>query len=354
MIHFLGYNEKDFPVHELPADDAILGRVIEEHRERYYVMTEKGVFESGVTGKIIYNSESKDAFPAVGDWVLLSPLDESQGIIHQILPRKTVLRRRAKNKKAGEQVIAANIDTAFVVMAGNEDFSINRLERYLTIIYEGGVKPVIILNKTDLFSEEETQILINEIKERHPNADLLWTSALTERGLKYINEHLQIGKTYGFVGSSGVGKSSLINRLTGGERQKVNEISEASDKGKHTTTYRELIELENGAFLIDTPGMREVGISANDIGLEETFADIYQLAEQCRFRDCTHTGEPGCAVIAACETGTLKKAKLDNYLHLKKESDYYQMDDYEKRVRDRSFAKMVKEVKRLKGMKHKS
>lgn len=353
MIDFLGYNEKDFPVHALPTDDAILGRVIEEHRERYFVMTEQGVFEAGVTGKIMYTSDSKDAFPAVGDWVLLSPLDASQGIIHHILPRKTVLRRRAKNKKAGEQVIAANIDTAFVVMAGNEDFSINRLERYLTIIYDGGVKPVIILNKTDLFSEEEIQILINEIKERHPDADLLWTSALTERGLQYISEHLQAGKTYGFVGSSGVGKSSLINRLTGGERQKVNLISDATDKGRHTTTYRELIELKNGAFLIDTPGMREVGISATDVGLEETFADIYQLAEHCRFRDCTHTGEPGCAVIAACEKGTLPKAKLENFLHLKKESDYYQMDDYEKRVRDRSFAKMVKEVKRMKGSKFK-
>ncbi len=353
MNDFLGYNEKDFPITEMPSDDAILGRVIEEHRERYFVASREGVYEAGVTGRIMYTSESKDAFPAVGDWVLLSPMDDHEGIIHQIIPRKTVLRRRSKSKKAKEQVIAANIDTAFVVMAGNEDFSLNRLERYLTIIYDGGVKPVIILNKTDLFNEEEVQEFVNEIKKRHPDAELIWTSALTEKGLKYIKEHLSPGKTYGFVGSSGVGKSSLINRLTGGERQKVNHISDATDKGRHTTTYRELIELENGSFLIDTPGMREVGLSATDAGLEETFSDIYELSYSCRFSDCTHTNEPGCAVLQAVKSETLQQEKLDNFHHLKRESDYYQMDDYEKRMKDKSFTKMVKEVKRVRGLKHK-
>ncbi|MFA6618944.1 MAG: ribosome small subunit-dependent GTPase A [Candidatus Neomarinimicrobiota bacterium] len=348
MIDLLGYNEKDFPVNELPCDDAILGRVIEEHRERYFVMTENGVFEAGVTGKIMYSFESKDSYPAVGDWVLLSPLDEDQGIIHQILARKTLLRRRAKNKKDGEQVIAANIDTAFIVMAGNEDFSINRLERYLTIVYNGGIEPVIILNKTDLFSEEEIKSLIQEIKDRHPDVKLVWTSALTKEGIEHIVEHLLPGKTYGFIGSSGVGKSSLINRLTGGERQKVAHISNSSDKGRHTTTYRELIELENGALLIDTPGMREIGISANELGLEETFSDIFDLALDCRFSDCTHRKEPGCAVIAAVERGELQQAKLDNFHQLKLESDYYQMNDYEKRIRDKSFSKMMKEIKRNK------
>lgn len=348
MNNFLAYKEKDFPITELPCDDAILGRVIEEHRERYFVMTEKGIFEAGVTGKIMYSSESKDSYPAVGDWVLLSPLDDDEGIIHQILTRKTLLRRRAKNKKDGEQVIAANIDTAFIVMAGNEDFSINRLERYLTIIYNGGIEPVIILNKTDLFTDEEIKELIKEIKDRHPDVKLICTSALTEKGINYIVEHLSAGKTYGFIGSSGVGKSSLINRLTGGERQKVGHISDATDKGRHTTNYRELIELENGAFLIDTPGMREIGMSANELGLEETFSDIFELASGCRFSDCSHTKEPGCAVIAAVARGELQQKKLDNFHQLKQESDYYQMDDYEKRLKDKSFSKMMKEFKRNK------
>jgi ribosome biogenesis GTPase / thiamine phosphate phosphatase len=345
MINFLGYNEKEFPLPDMPSDDAMLGRVIEEHRERYFVMCEKGVYEAGVTGKIMFTSGSKDEFPAVGDWVVLTPMDDDQGIIHQILKRKTILRRRASGRKAGEQVIAANIDIAFVVMSGDEDFSLNRLERYLTIIYDGNIKPVIILNKTDLFNEEEIADFIEEIKTRHPDAELIWTSALTEKGVKYITEHLLPGKTYCFIGSSGVGKSSLINRLTGGERQKVKSISDATAKGRHTTTYRELIELENGSFLVDTPGMREVGIFGSELGLEETFADIVALAEKCRFRDCTHTSEPGCVVLAACESGELQEAKLENYLRLKRESDFYQMEEYERRQKGRSFAKMVKEVK---------
>ena len=353
MTGFLGYNDKDFPLPELPGDDAILGRVIEEHRERYYVATESGVFEAGVTGKIMFDADTKDKFPAVGDWVILSPMDEFQGIIHEILPRKTLLRRRSSGRKAGEQVIAANIDTAFVVMAGNEDFSLNRLERYLTISYDGKIKPIIILNKTDLFTEEEVGSFVKEIKERHPDAELVWTSALTEKGLKYVVEHLIPGKTYCFVGSSGVGKSSLINRLTGKERQETGQISDATAKGRHITTYRELIELENGAFLIDTPGMREVGLSASDAGLEETFADIFALADECRFRDCSHTSEPGCAVLAAVAAGELHQGKLDNFLRLKRESDFFQMDDYEKRAKQRSFAKMVKEYKRLKDSKRK-
>jgi len=353
MNGFLGYNEKDFPLPEMPADDAIVGRVVEEHRERYFVMTEQGIYEAGVTGKIMFSSDSKDEFPAVGDWVILSPMDDEQGIIHQILPRKTILRRRSKGKRSGEQVIAANIDIAFVVMSGDEDFSLNRLERYLTIIYDGNIKPIIILNKTDLFNDEEIERLVKEIKTRHPDAELVWTSALTEKGLKYVTEHLLPGKTYCFVGSSGVGKSSLINRLTGTDRQMTGQISDSTAKGRHVTTYRELIELKNGSYLIDTPGMREVGLSASDAGLEETFSDIIILAENCRFRDCTHTNEPGCAVLAACEAGELQREKLENYHRLKRESDYYQMDDYEKRAKQRSFAKMVKEVKRYKDTNRK-
>ncbi len=344
MIDFLGYNEKDFPIPELPSEDTCIGRVVEEHRERYFVMCEQGIIEAGVTGKIMFNSESKDEFPAVGDWVVLTPMDDEQGIIHQILPRKTVFRRRASGRKTGDQVIAANIDIAFVVMSGDEDFSLNRLERYLTIIYDGNIIPIIILNKTDLFTIDETNEFVDEIKTRHPDTKLVWTSALTESGIKYIIEHLSPGKTYCFVGSSGVGKSSLINRLTGGERQRVDTISDSTAKGKHTTTYRELIELENGSFLVDTPGMREVGISGSDAGLEETFADIIAVAENCRFRDCTHTNEPGCAVITACESGELQEAKLENYLRLKRESDFYQMQEYERRQKGRSFTKMIKEV----------
>ncbi|MCK4812722.1 MAG: ribosome small subunit-dependent GTPase A [Candidatus Marinimicrobia bacterium] len=351
MISFLGYNDKDFPLPDPMPEGMLIGRVVEEHRGHYFVMYEKGLIEAGVTGKIIHTSESKEAFPAVGDWVVMAISDKNQALIHDILPRKTVLRRRASGKIIAEQVIAVNIDIAFVVMSGDENFSLNRLERYLTIIYNGGIIPIIILNKTDLFTKAEVDIQVLEIKKRHLGVTVVWTSAMTEEGLNFVHKTLLPGKTYCFVGSSGVGKSSLINRLIGEQRQYVKEISAATAKGQHATTYRELIELDNGSLLIDTPGMREVGLVAADAGLEETFADIITLAQNCRFSDCTHSNEPGCAVIAACKAGNLQVEKLDNYLRLKRESDYFQMDTYERRQKDKTFAKMVKEFKRNKPKK---
>ncbi|MBN2781022.1 MAG: ribosome small subunit-dependent GTPase A [Candidatus Marinimicrobia bacterium] len=351
MKNFLGCNSHDFPLPEGMPADVRLARVIEEHRERYFLACPEGIYEAGVTGKIMFGSGGSEDFPAVGDWVAFTPLDDRQGIIHEVLPRKTLLRRRASGRKGGEQMLGANIDIAFIVMAGDEDFSLNRLERYLTIIHEGGIVPVVILNKTDLFTEEELEAFVAGIRHRHPRITLVRTSALTEDGLDFVQGSLLPGKTYCFLGSSGVGKSSLINRLVGGERQRISDLSDATGKGRHTTTYRELIELENGSLLIDTPGMREVGISASDFGLEETFSDIIELAERCRFSDCTHTSEPGCAVIAAAETGGLSPDKLENYLRLKRESDLFRMEDHDRRKKEKNFTKIVREYKRLKPKK---
>jgi ribosome biogenesis GTPase len=321
------------------------GRVIEEHRERYYIQCGQEVIEAGVSGKIMYSSENRLGFPAVGDMVIVEYLQDGSGVIRELKPRTSVLVRRAAGRHAGEQILAANIDYAFVVMSGDEDFSLNRLDRYLTIIYEGGIRPLIILNKTDLLSEDMRDALLNEIKERHAAIPVIMASALTEKGADEIKKELQAGKIYCFIGSSGVGKSSLINRLTGSEQLAINPLSTASAKGIHTTTYRQLIELQNGSMLIDTPGLREVGLTGSDAGIDETFVDISGIAQNCRFRDCTHTREPGCAVIAAVQEGVLAAEKLENYLRLKGESQYYQMKDYERRQKDRQFGRMIKEYK---------
>jgi ribosome biogenesis GTPase / thiamine phosphate phosphatase len=329
------------------SENILTGRVIEEHRERYYVQCENEILEAGIKGRIMHLSGSRPAFPAVGDMVLLERLEDGRGIIHECLPRTSVLMRRAAGRHSGEQVIAANIDFAFIVMSGDEDFSLNRLERYLTIVHEGDIRPVIILNKSDLLSPDKTESLLAEIRERHPGITLITASAVAAGGIDKLKKELIAEKLYCFIGSSGVGKSSLINRLTGSEQLEVNPLSTASAKGVHTTTFRQLIELKNGSMLIDTPGLREVGLTGTEAGLYETFSDITTLAENCRYRDCRHEKEPGCAVRAACEAGNLHPEKLENYLRLKRESDYYQMPDHEKRRQNKNFAKTIKEFKRL-------
>ena len=329
------------------SDNVQTGRVLEEHRERYYVQCGQEVLEAGIKGRIMHVSDERRAFPAVGDLVLIERLEDGRGLIHECLPRTSVLMRRAAGRHSGEQIIAANIDVAFIVMSGDEDFSLNRLERYLTIVHEGDIRPVIILNKSDLLTPDETDLLLAGIKERHPGITLITASAVTEDGIDELKKVLKPGNIYCFIGSSGVGKSSLINRLTGSEQLAVNPLSTASAKGVHTTTFRQLIELKNGSMLIDTPGLREVGLAGTEAGLYETFSDISALAEHCRYRNCRHEKEPGCAVRAACQSGELHQEKLDNYLRLKRESDYYQMPDHEKRRQDKNFAKVVKEFKRL-------
>jgi ribosome biogenesis GTPase / thiamine phosphate phosphatase len=339
------------PEYELPADapvNACPGRVIAEHRERYLVQYKGGNVQAAVSGKIMFRADSKVDYPAVGDWVLLIPADAEMAVIDSVLPRKTALIRRLKGRQESAQVIAANLDTCFVVMSGGEDFSLNRMERYLAIIHEGGIEPVVLLNKCDLYSAEETEKCLSAIRERHPDLALLAVSAQSGSGMTELIKKLIPGKSYCFLGSSGVGKSTLINLLSGKERLQTRQLSASSGKGVHTTTFRELITLDNGSYLIDTPGLREVGLADADAGIEQTFADIAELAQNCRFRDCGHGSEPGCAVRAAVEDGHLSPAKLENYRRLKKESEHYQMEDYQRRRQERQFTNMVREYKRIK------
>jgi len=324
-----------------------IGRIIAEHKERYIVRTDKGEFEAEITGNMRFTAENRSDYPAVGDWVAVKIYDSGLAIIHEILPRKSLLERQAVSKLGEKQVIAANIDYAFIVQSADRDFNINRVERYLTICYSAGIEPIIVLSKTDLVSEAELNNLLVEINSRIKNVEVITVSNQTRSGYEKFVSRLIQGKSYCFLGSSGVGKSTLINNLSGREIMKTGPLSTITKKGKHTTDHRELILLEKGGILIDNPGMREVGVTDAVGGLETTFDAIVRLSSSCRFSDCTHTTEKGCAVLEAVEKGLLSRASYENYLKMEMEKARFQASIAEKRKKEKAFGKMCKE-----GMKY--
>lgn len=324
----------------------VLGRIIAEHKERYLVSTEEEThLEAEITGHLRFNAETREDFPAVGDWVILTVHDQL-GIIHHILPRHSLLKRRAAGQSGEVQVIAANLDFAFLVQGAGRDVNLNRLERYLILCYDARIQPVIVLTKTDLFSPSEVTAMVDQIKTRIKHVPVLTVSNVTHAGLQEVRNTLIKGKTYAFLGSSGVGKSSLINNLAGSEIMATTDISTSTSKGKHRTTHRELHVLEKGAILVDNPGMREVGLTDAGAGLEQTFEEISGLAQHCRYSDCTHVHEHGCAVLAAVEQGTLDTDFYDNYLKMFKEKSFFESSALEKRRREREAGKMMKNYKK--------
>ncbi len=330
-----------------------IARVIAEFKGAYKVKNPEGEYLAKITGKQIFQAEGRKDYPAVGDWVAITQLDKDTAIIHKILPRKTILKRKYSDKN-DYQIIATNIDEAFIVESVGRDYNLNRFERYLTIAIDGGIKPVIILNKIDLISSSELNEKLSEIKNRFKDVDVISTSAITNEGLDELRKHIEKGKTYCFLGSSGVGKSSLINNLLGETRIKTGDIGEHTDRGKHVTTSREMYIIENGGILIDNPGMRESGITDANTGIACVFNEIVELAQKCKFKDCTHTNEPGCEVLNALKLGRLPEEKYSNYIRLKKEIEYYKMSEVEKREKDRKTGKFLKKAKKdLKKFKHK-
>ncbi len=297
-----------------------VGRVISQYKDLYRVVTEDGELAAEISGKIRFDAKNLSDFPAVGDFVMLDRNKDNTGnaIIHHVLARKSAFIRKAAGTSNDEQVVASNIDTVFICMSLNSDFNLRRVERYLGIAWDSGAVPVIVLTKADLCGSDLSQKLL-ELEKVACGVDVLVTSSLAEDGYKPVRSYLGRGKTIAFTGSSGVGKSTLINRLIGRDALPTRDIG-SDDRGRHTTTRRELIAIPGGGAVIDTPGMRELGIESAD--LAKAFADIDELSVKCRFRDCTHTREPNCAVQQAINDGLLSAERLANYLKLKKEAKY--------------------------------
>lgn len=343
----LGYNEKleQFRI-ENNLKDFEIGRIISEHKERYIVKTEKGEFEAEITGNMRFSALSREDFPAVGDWVALTILDADFSIIHGILPRYSVVSRKAVGKFGEIQIIATNIDYALLVQAADRDFNINRLERYLAICNSSKVSPVIILSKIDLMDEHQISNIVENIKARIKDVPVIAVSNETQDGYDQISTIIEKGKTYCMLGSSGVGKSTLINNLSGKSVMRTDSISQKSNRGRHVTSHRELILLENGGILIDNPGMREVGVVDSTGGLEVTFDLIMKYAENCKFKDCTHSSETACSVIEAVEKGEIDRASYENFMKIEREKAFFESSATERRKKDKDFGKMLKNYKK--------
>lgn len=318
----LGWNEffeKQFQAYK--NQRLVPARVAAENKQRYILFTEGGEMTGEVTGKLLYSSETSAELPKTGDWVTVAIFEkEKKAIIHTVLERKSKLSRNAADRKTEEQIIATNIDLVFVVQGLDNNFNLRRLERYVVSILESRAEPIIVLNKIDLV--EEPAVIKEKVKEIIPGVQIILTNAIKGIGITNIKNILKVGQTGVFTGSSGVGKSSIINFLLGEQILRTNEVSNSVHKGKHTTARREMLIIPGGGIVIDTPGMREFQLWKAESGLNKIFDDIESIALKCRFTDCTHTSEKGCAVINALEEGIINQEKLNSYRKLQKEMDY--------------------------------
>lgn len=295
-----------------------LGRIKEQHHDLYQVqMEENQTITAKVSGKLRYQIKNQEEYPVVGDYVMLdrNSGDQGDGIIVEIQPRKTSMQRVEAGKTGRIQVIAANVDIVFICMSLNENFNLRRLERYLAAVYGCQIRPVLLLTKVDLCPDVENYL--NQVKNQNPDLEILLTSSLNTDTLRAVRQMIEKDMTVSFIGSSGVGKSTLINGLMGEEYMKTGEIREDDDRGHHTTTHRELMELPGGGTVIDTPGMRELSLDQSDV--KDVFEEIEEIGTGCRFRNCTHTNEPGCMVQEAIKNGEIDPKRFRSYLKLKKE-----------------------------------
>ncbi|MBU1236822.1 MAG: ribosome small subunit-dependent GTPase A [Gammaproteobacteria bacterium] len=329
-----------------------IARVTAVDRDQYLIRNAESEVPAKLTGRALYACESSADMPCVGDWVRVKYQDSgAHASILDVLPRQSFLRRKRPGDNVEFQMIAANIDVAFIVQSCHFDFNVRRLERYLVMTSEGHIEPVVLLTKTDLVSPEALEQLVSLIRHAGIGARIIALSNVSGTGVDETRELIQPGKTYCLLGSSGVGKTTLINRLVGDSGLATGAVSH-SGEGRHTTTRRQLIVLEHGGLLIDMPGMRELGMLGVSEGVDASFADVQAHSANCRFADCTHTSEPGCAIQSAIAQGELDPAHFQNYLKLKKESAFHDMSHLEKRKKDRAFGKLVRSVTKAGGRRN--
>lgn len=341
----LGWNEWFEERSESESDDT-LARVVAVDRNSLLLMNQNETFRAKMAGSYIYQHHLLQELPGVGDWVRVERNNaEEVGLVHTLLERRTLLRRKQAGESSDYQMIAANIDYVMIVQSCHSDFNLKRLERYLVMVREGGAEPCILLAKTDLVEPDVLASQVAEIRAAGITVPVLTLSNVTREGIEEFNRTLQPAKTYCFVGSSGVGKSTIINQLLGHEMLLTGDLSETGE-GMHTTVRRELIILNNGSLVIDNPGMREFGLFGSRNGIGESFSDISRLASSCRYSDCSHTNEPICAVREAVKSGAITQEHYDNFIKLSGESKFNQMSYAEKRKKDRAFGKFIKSAKK--------
>jgi len=339
---------------ELAKPDLIAARVINQGKNSYQVCSESGDLPASLSGRILHYSMTGDSYPAVGDWVTIK-LDSNgqRAVIKDILPRKSKFSRKVPGSRTEEQVVAANIDVAFIVNAldGGRNLNLRRIERYLTLSWDSSISPVIVLNKADLCTDPEIAAHINDIEQAAWGVPIHVTIATEGMGIDPLKKHFARGTTAAFLGPSGVGKSSLCNALLGEKRFEVGEVRDQDRRGRHTTSHRELFLLPCGGAVIDTPGVREIQLWADEDALFNAFPDIERLSGECRFSDCTHTSEPGCAVRDAVEKETLDAKRFQSYLKLRKEIQYLETHQKERtrleeKAKWKKVSKWQKEIKK--------
>jgi ribosome biogenesis GTPase len=329
-------------VSDLRQEGQGIARISAVDRGSYLIRNELGEIPAELAGKFYFRVESPVDLPCVGDWVTVRYHNyDTAAIIHGVFPRKTILRRKSAGEKVDFQMIAANIDIAFIVQSCHFDFNVRRMDRYLVMAADGNVEPMIILTKTDLITEDELEQKLAAIRLTGITGRVLALSNITGLGLAEFQQVLVPGRTYCLLGSSGVGKTTLINRLIGQDAFDTKAVS-GTGEGIHTTVRRQLIVLDQGSMLIDTPGMRELGLLGASDGINQGFEDVIELSVNCRYANCSHTREPDCAVLAAVTSGELIEDRYSSYMKLKKESEYHEMSYLDKRKKDRAFGRFIK------------
>ena len=334
---------------ELRQEGQGIARVSSVDRGSYLVRNKQGQVPAELAGRFYFYADSSVDLPCVGDWVTAQyHNNDTAAIIHNVFPRKTFLRRKCAGVNVDFQMIAANIDTAFIVQSCHVDFNLRRLDRYLVMAFDGGVEPIVVLTKTDLIPHDELKQKLDVIAQSGITVRVITLSNKTGIGFDKFQQVLMPGRTYCLLGSSGVGKTTLLNRLIGHNTFKTKGVS-ATGEGTHTTARRQLILLKQGVMLIDTPGMRELGLLGVDDGVDQGFDDIVEFSIGCRYANCSHTQEPGCAVLAAIDSGELSEERYFSWMKLKKESEYHELSYADKRKKERAFGRYIKSA--MKQMK---